>query len=243
MARQHRIVTDHVAPAFHALLKEVGRAANVTKSLATAVGNDTPAFWKSSLARKVQLILTKVAAEPRVLQPSAEVSWYAGETSYESGEKWCSGLLFLFGAGHFGRFAETLISASTTVLSPRRKAELVAAIRTSCAAAEPMTARQYGAQIQKSGISDTSARIAIQNFVKNGCREDRSDRNTGTLSFAERAALRDAFANSGPLLDPSCAVVQSTCTFAELADGGIQLQRNIAATALWHYFSSAGPSW
>lgn len=219
------------ASALQALLTDVPEIDNVTSAVAAAMypGLDAPTgFWKAREVRSIQHVLAKKTAKP-----SAETTWLSGEAAYAAGEDWCSGLLFLFAAGYYERFASVLCTANTATIGDRRKGELVAAMRTACQPTIDMTPEQYRLHLLATGVSETSAMDAVKKFRANGCQEVRLDREVAQLTFQERAALRDAFARN----------VLGKCRDAERAKDDVLVQRNAAATALWKLFNAGGPGW
>lgn len=243
MGRPHKNVVDHVAPAFRWLLSELTVAGEVNTRVAEAFQDETFPGPRSGVARQVQLVLTKSDKCRQIVQPVPAVCWFAGEAACQDGQAWTSGLLFLFAAGHFRRFAYVLAATNENVVPRHRKAAWVAAMRGACNPVLPLTPEQYAADLRAKGVSDISARLAMKDFKQRGSVPDRADRRTVTLSREERAALRDAFASGSAKIAPQLAVLLTTCQFAETADGGIAVQRDIATTPLWHFFASNGPGW
>lgn len=223
--------TRRTAADLRPLLADVPEFDNVTAAVAAArhPGQDAPAgFWKASEVRGVQLVLAK-----KIAKPSAETTWLSGETAHAAGEEWCSGLLFLFAAGYYERFASVLCTANSASIGDRRKGELVAAMRTACQPTIAMTPDQYRLHLIAIGISEISAMDAVKKFRANGCQEARTDRDVAQLTLQERAALRDAFARD----------VLGKCRDAERAKDDVLTQRDAAATALWKMFNAGGPGW
>ncbi len=243
MARPHLNVARHVAPAFQALLDELSSALEVNSRVAEAHRVSTFPGARSSLARQVQHVLNKSEESTKVVQPGADACWFAGEAAYQPGQEWCSGLLFLFASGHFRRYASVLVAANESSIPRHRKTSWIAAMRSACDPTVMVTPEQYAAELKSKGVSDTSARRAVKDFIARGCVRDRPDRRTVTLSPEERAALLDAFSDQTVVRTPQLEVLFATCAFAETADGGIAVQRDIASTPLWYFFTSNGPGW
>jgi hypothetical protein len=188
-------------------------------------------------------VLAKSDEGSQVVQPRPEVCWYAGEAACQVGQEWSSGLLFLFAAGHFRRYGLVLASLNESVVPNHRKAAWIAAMRTACDPSLLRDSKQYSAELEAQGVSAPSVRRAVKDFVARGCVLDRPDRRTVTLSPEERAALRDAFAGNSKESPRALEVLLATCEFAETANGGIAVQRDIAATPLWHFFTTNGAGW
>ena len=237
MANVSKIVRAQVAPAFRDFIREIAAQGNATGALAETVGvkgDARRAFGKSSEARHFHMLL-----EGDFGQPSVSKVWHAGEAARRMGVTWSSGLLFLFAAGHFSSFASVIIGATSSILPDTRKASLVAASVTACAPTVPITESNFLETLRRDNVSETSARAALQEFRLHGNTDARTDRNTLTLSLKEQAAFKDAFASTA-LPESPYDVALATCKLAEQAQGGILMQRRIAATALWHSLASRG---
>ncbi len=264
------VVRQEVIPAFTSFLEEVGQTAmaavegaparpgpraraSVTAAVAGFSGYvETPSgYWKSAEVRNVQLFLQR-----KVGRPAWGTVWFAGEEAYKSGVEWSSGLLFLFAAGYFERFGTLLCSTLSAEFPNWRKAAIVGAARSACEPVRRQTDEEIKRRIRRSGVSEVHGREVLIELRKLRGRMVTKEREIMGLSILERALLKDTFvrlrasqesatpSREQQLLASSCVTTAlATCSVAETAPVGIIEQRKIAATALWHLFSSTGPGW
>jgi len=220
---------EEVVPAWHGFIAEalpsgtVSQAAQNVSPEPRAVG----AFCKTPTAAFLRRI-----ANGGVARPEPGTVWYAAEAARSlPNQDWCAGPLFLFAAGHFERFAATMLEASLDLIPRTRKASLVASVTAACIRGAKPTDDALRDKLRSAGIVETIIRQQVRDRGNASRERLTAERNIWILSTVEQAAFQQAFvlAGSGPHRATASIAARLTAMHPEI---GLDTQRQITVITL-----------
>jgi hypothetical protein len=235
-------IREIVAPAFRALVDEVIPLGQSARAVAARNGIDPDDQTRSLLGKtSSQVRYLNRLRSSETQQPSAAKAWDVGDIAFAlgAGHNWCASLLFVFAAGHLDVFARTIASTDEVLVPRDRKTALVLAARTACNPTPVTSGDELRDRLRARKIPDTLIQVELRKKREGSSQAVRPDRDTWKLTDVERPAIHAAFLQPASTLGHGYQVAVETCRLAAENPGvGIQMQRDIAVTALWHTFGS-----
>lgn len=227
MAGKRGAVRTEIVPAWQAFLSEAIPYRAAGAATAAAVGAEAIGSWS---ARSTAAAKLRRHIGGSVGQPTPESVWAIAETTKTiEGREWCAGPLFLFAAGHFERFAQTMSGANPNLLKADRFLALIQSVENACAPTQAESEAMLASDLRAEGIDDFEIHKQLRRRRSRGAVAIRPDRNAWILTDREEAALEQAFRH-GPV-QPSLAAVNAR--LAELhPEIGLAHQRAIVLTAV-----------
>jgi len=227
MAGSPRALRAEIIPAWRAFLAEAIPFGAASAAAAAAGGVRPSGAW-SAYSSNARALRRQV--EGGVGQPTAESLWeIAGAARTIDGREWCAGPLFLFAAGRFERFAQTLAGASRNLLTDARLRALLESAESACVPSTTIDEATLTRKLRAEGVADTVIQQQIRRKRARCSIPIRPDRNAWILTDEEEAAVNQSFLL--PVAATSLASI--TARLAELhPEIGIAYQRAIVLSAV-----------